>query len=392
MNCLIYLINNLFERFPTVCYQNGGGAFLIPFLVCLFVIGMPCMYLELAAGQYFQSGNISIWAKINPHMKGIGYAVIIINVLMLSYYNTLQAYALYYFAYSFRSPVPWSSCNQTWSTSLCREAIFNSSNATIRNDVFLPSSEFFRYHVLNSDLSKGFHDLGGIKVDMLLCLLIIFLMTSFCLIGGIKSSGKAVYVTALLPYVCLLVLVVQSLLLDGAMDGLRYFQPNFKRLLEIKVWLAAAVQTFFSIGPGFGVLITYASYSNKSTDTKYLTIMCSIVNCLTSLLYGVVVFAGLGYMAKRLKVDIEYFLQDGIGLVFIVYPEILATFKYASFFAIIFFVMLLTLGMDSAFGKLIYNLFKQKNQKKFILVSKVEWKVCILRLWTNFHSFAGLRT
>ena len=82
-----------YKRFPTVCYQNGGGAFLFPFLVCLFIIGMPCMYLELAAGQYFQCGNITIWGKMNPYMKGIGYAVFIINILMLSYYNTLQAYA-----------------------------------------------------------------------------------------------------------------------------------------------------------------------------------------------------------------------------------------------------------------------------------------------------------
>jgi SNF family Na+-dependent transporter len=67
--------------------------FLFPFLVCLFIIGMPCMYLELAAGQYFQCGNITIWGKMNPYMKGIGYAVFIINILMLSYYNTLQAYA-----------------------------------------------------------------------------------------------------------------------------------------------------------------------------------------------------------------------------------------------------------------------------------------------------------
>lgn len=78
---------------------------MIPFLVCLFVIGMPCMYLELAAGQYFQSGNITLWGKMNPYMKGIGYAVVIVNILMLSYYNTLQAYALYYLGHSFQSPV-----------------------------------------------------------------------------------------------------------------------------------------------------------------------------------------------------------------------------------------------------------------------------------------------
>jgi hypothetical protein len=116
-------------RFPTVCYQNGGGAFLIPFLVCLFIIGMPCMYLELAVGQYFRLGNISVWAKVSPWMKGIGWSIIIVNVLMLSYYNTLQAYALYYLAFSFSgTQVPWSSCTQSWNTPLCQTRDSNVSN------------------------------------------------------------------------------------------------------------------------------------------------------------------------------------------------------------------------------------------------------------------------
>ena len=163
---------------------------------------------------------------------------------------------------------------------------------------------------------------------MLLCVIIVFIMTTSCLIGGIKSSGKVVYVTALLPYVCLTVLIFQSLWLDGSYDGLSYYlTPKFDRLFELRVWLAAAVQIFFSLGPGFGVLTTYSSYSPKQINIRNLTIMCSVVNCLTSLLYGVVVFAGLGYMAKRLNVDINYFLRDGIGLVYVVYPEIISTFK-----------------------------------------------------------------
>ena len=215
----------------------------------------------------------------------------------------------------------------------------------------MATSEFFKRQLLGSAFSTGFDDPVGLKWDLTLCLFIIFFLTTICLVGGIKTSGKAVYVTALLPYLCLAVLISQSLSLDGAMDGLKYYlKPDFSRLLEIKVWLAAAVQIFFSLGPGFGVLITYASYTSKTTNIKNLTILCSIVNCVTSFLYGLVVFAGLGYMAKRLNVKIEYFLQDGIGIVFIVYPEIIATFRGANLFSIVFFTMLISLGMDSAFG------------------------------------------
>ena len=345
-------------RFPTVCYQNGGGAFLIPYLVCLFFIGMPTMYLELAIGQWFQSGNISLWGKINPYFKGLGFSVLIVNAYILSYYNTLQGYALYYLSYSFQSPVPWSSCERHWNTKHCINSYLKNASLTLNDTTgnaglhSSSTSEFFNRKVLGKYRSHGFDNLEGVNWSLFLCVSVIFLLTTACLVNGIKSSGKAIYVTALLPYACLVVLIIQSLLLDGSFDGLKYYlTPKFDKLFDFQVWQAAAIQIFFSLGPGFGVLIAYASYTPKETNIQTLTILCSTVNCVTSLLYGIVVFAGIGYMAKRLSVSIDYFLEDGIALVFIIYPEIIATFKYASAFSIIFFIMLISLGMDSTFGK-----------------------------------------
>ena len=101
---------------------------------------MPCMYLELAVGQYFQLGNIGIWASLSPYMKGIGFSVILVNILMLSYYNTLQAYALYFLVNSFQFTVPWNSCDQKWNTKAC-----SSSSLTINR-----SSRCFEYFYLQS--------------------------------------------------------------------------------------------------------------------------------------------------------------------------------------------------------------------------------------------------
>lgn len=174
----------LLIRFPTVCYQNGGGAFLIPFLICLFIIGMPCMYLELAAGQYFHCGNITIWSRMAPYMKGIGYACVIINILMLSYYNTLQSYALYYLFYSFQSPVPWSVCDREWNTHQCtlktNSSLASKSNHSNVNtglvnesessssslEIFLPTNEFFTRKLLGAHNSNGFTDLAGLKLGI----------------------------------------------------------------------------------------------------------------------------------------------------------------------------------------------------------------------------------
>lgn len=326
------------------------------------------MYLELAMGQYFQSGNISIWNKLAPWMKGVGYSVIIINVFMLSYYMTIQAYALYYFFYSFRFVPSWSRCNNDWNTINCLDIISvlsknrsdMTSNFTYLNQnittnhfdsSFAATNEFFNRKLLGSHRSSGFDDLGGLKWDLVFCVFIIFLITSVCLIFGIKSSGKAVYVTAILPYVCLIVLLIQSFTLDGSLSGVLYYlTPKFDRLLDLRVWLDAAVQIFFSLGPGFGVLIAYSSYSPRSTNIQKLTILCAITNCVTSFLYGIVVFSGIGYLAAKLQTDITDFIQEGSGLIYIIYPEIIATFKGASIFAITFFLMLISLGIDSAFG------------------------------------------
>lgn len=147
------------------------------------------MYLELAAGQYFRCGNITIWSKMSPFMKGIGYSCVIINVLMLSYYNTLQSYALYYLFYSFESPVPWSVCDREWNTPLCTQhhhVVASSSssdanqssilqNSTSANSsslnatyappvhIFLPATEFFTRKLLGAHQSTGFTDLAGMK-------------------------------------------------------------------------------------------------------------------------------------------------------------------------------------------------------------------------------------
>ena len=316
------------------------------------------MYLELALGQYFQIGNISIWGKIAPYMKGIGYSVILINISMLSYYMTLQGYAIYYFLYSFNLKPLWSRCGNSWNTPDCIEnpllnnlTINNNSNNSLFKKDLTPTYQFFNTKLLGVDKKTSFDNLIGLKWDLLGCNFLIFFVTSLCLIFGIRSSGKAVYVTAILPYICLFVLIIQSFTLDGALDGLLYYiTPKFDRLLDINVWLQAAVQIFFSLGPGFGVLITYSSYSPKSTSVQNLTILCSVVNCLTSFLYGVVVFSGIGYLSKKLKANITDFVEDGFGLVFVIYPEIIATLKGASIFSIIFFLMLISLGIDSAFG------------------------------------------
>ncbi|KAH3884493.1 sodium-dependent serotonin transporter-like [Dreissena polymorpha] len=340
-------------RFPYICFKNGGGAFLIPYFIMLVFLGLPLFYMELALGQFHKSGAIAIWKKLCPMFAGAGVATCMVAILVGMYYNTIIAWALYYLVASFRSEVPWASCNNSWNSPDC-VSFAHGFNASLVANTSVPSAlEYFNYNVLESHKSRGIDDIGAVKWSLCLCLLGVMTTVYFALWKGIKSSGKAVWVTATAPYVILLVLLGRGATLPGAGTGILYYiTPVWDRLLEVGVWIDAAAQVFFSLGPGFGTLLALSSY-NKFNNNCYLDAMITAgINCFTSLLAGFVVFAVLGYMSHVLNISIDELALEGPGLVFYVYPEAIATISGSVFWAIIFFVLLITLGIDSTFGGL----------------------------------------
>ncbi|XP_021340900.1 sodium-dependent serotonin transporter-like [Mizuhopecten yessoensis] len=340
-------------RFPYICYKNGGGAFLIPYIIMLVFLGIPLFYMELALGQYQRCGAINVWQRICPMFTGIGYGICFVATFVGMYYNTIIAYALYYLVMSFRAEVPWTHCGNHWNTEYCVSVVDGYNKSLVTNDTMLAASEYYLFKVLEIQKSNGVEHVGPPKWDLLMCLLGVFVVVYFCLWKGIKSSGKAVWVTATLPYVVLLILLVRGCTLPGATTGILYYlRPQWYRLKDVNVWLDAATQVFFSLGPGFGTLLALSSY-NKFNNNCYLDAMVtSVINCLTSFLAGFVVFSVLGYMALLQGRDIDKVAVEGPGLVFVVYPEAIASLDGSIFWSIIFFLMLITLGLDSTFGGL----------------------------------------
>ncbi|KAI1292294.1 Sodium-dependent serotonin transporter [Halotydeus destructor] len=341
-------------RFPYICYRNGGGAFLIPYVVMLIFGGLPLFYLELALGQYYKQGCLTLWKRVCPIMKGIGYAICFTDLYMAMYYNTIIAWAFYYLFISISSfgdnELPWTSCGNPWNTVHCK-TLFERSNAT--NESTSPAQEFFERKVLQIHQSNGIDDIGPIKWSLAMCLAFVFVLVYFSLWKGVKSTGKAVWFTATMPYFVLFILLIRGISLEGSMTGIKYYlYPQWDKLLELDVWIDAATQIFFSLGPGFGTLLALSSYNKFHNNCYRDAIFTSSVNCLTSFIAGFVIFSVLGYMAKVLDKDISNVAADGPGLVFIVYPEAIATMAGSSYWSILFFIMLITLGLDSTFGGL----------------------------------------
>ncbi|XP_010641860.1 sodium-dependent dopamine transporter [Fukomys damarensis] len=340
-------------RFPYLCYKNGGGAFLVPYLLFMVIAGMPLFYMELALGQFNREGAAGVW-KICPILKGVGFTVILISLYVGFFYNVIIAWALHYFFSSFAAELPWTHCNNTWNSPYCTDApAGNASDGPGLNSTFgtTPAAEYFERGVLHLHLSRGIDDLGPPRWQLTACLVLVIVLLYFSLWKGVKTSGKVVWITATMPYVVLTALLLRGLTLPGAIDGIwAYLSVDFYRLCEASVWIDAATQVCFSLGVGFGVLIAFSSY-NKFTNNCYRdAILTTSINSLTSFSSGFVVFSFLGYMAQKHSVPIGDVAKDGPGLIFIIYPEAIATLPLSSAWAVVFFIMLLTLGLDSAMG------------------------------------------
>ncbi|XP_022079528.1 sodium- and chloride-dependent glycine transporter 1-like isoform X2 [Acanthaster planci] len=336
-------------RFPYLCYENGGGAFLVPYVIMLFVAGLPLFYLELAFGQFASLGAIAVW-KISPLFTGVGIGMIIIAALVCIYYNVIIAWTIYYLIRSCTTEaLPWSTCGHEWNTDRCYNESMNYIKEESEN-LTRPSDEFWHRQV--HQLTEGIHDIGGIRLELLGCLALAWLIVYLCVFKGIKSSGKVVYFTALFPYVVLIILLGRGASLPGAGLGVEYYiKPKFEYLLDPKPWKDAANQIFYSLGISFGSLTTMASFNRFHNNCQRDALIVSLCNCGTSILAGFVVFSTLGFMAEDSNRKIDEVAASGPGLVFIVYPEALAKMEpVPQLWSVLFFLMLLTLGLDSMFA------------------------------------------
>jgi len=354
-------------RFPFLAYENGGGAFLIPYVIILVLVGKPMYFMEAALGQYGQVGPLAIWSKMLPCGMGVGVAMVILSMIVAIYYNVIMAYCLHYLFNSMRSELPWSTCDPAWGAdSRCYERGRNTSVEELvgqceAKDVGgcqLQTSEeqYWEKAVLNIDPSSlstpGY--LGEVKMDLAFWLLVSWLVVLACLAKGIRTSGKVVYFTATFPYLVLLILLVMSVSLPGAATGIHYlFVPNqgtWTKLQDFQVWRAAAGQVFFSLGISWGGIIMFGSYNKFHSSVHIDAHIVSLVDFLTSILASIVIFATLGNSAHELGVSVETVAKGGQGLAFVAYPEALAHLPVPQLWCVLFFLMLFLLGLDSEFA------------------------------------------
>lgn len=337
-------------RFPYLAGKYGGGAFLVPYLIALFLVGAPLLILEIGVGQKMQQGAIGAYRRLHPSFAGLGVFASLSAFIVVSYYAVVMAWCLLYFVNAWK--VPWS----------------NDAKGYFFNDVL--------------KVSENANIIGGVNWPILIALVIVWIGIYFCIWKGTQSVEKVLLLSVPIPVVLLGILLIRAVTLPGFLDGWNlYLNPVWRALQDPTVWNSAFAQIFYSFSLAFGTMIAYGSYKAEQEDVAKSAWTTAWLDVAISLFAGFVVFAVLGYMATQTGTQITELAASGPGLAFVVFPEALSLMPLPWLFSGLFFVMLLSLGIDSAFSLVeTINAVILDRHSQHTQIAKVALGVCLAGL------------
>jgi NSS family neurotransmitter:Na+ symporter len=304
-------------RFPYMAYDNGGGAFLIPYFFALLTAGIPIIIMEFGLGHKYKGSAPMSFAKAKQKWEWLGWWQAFVSFIISIYYAVVIAWALNYTLLSIN--LGWGEDTKAF--------FFN---------------EFLQ-------LSSSPMEWGSIVWPVFVAAVVIWLITWLVLFSGVKRGIEfANKIFMPLLFILLLIMLGRALTLEGAFEGLQWlFRPDFSAILDYKVWTAAYGQIFFTLSICFAIMITYSSYLPEKSDINNNGMMTAFINCGFSMLAGIMIFAVLGYMATQQGVSIQDVAGAGVGLAFITIPKAISLLPGASFFGFLFFLALVFAGLSS---------------------------------------------
>ena len=306
-------------RFPYMVAQNGGGAFLIPYIFALLTAGIPLMMLEFGIGHKFLGAPPIAYRRANKKLEMVGWWGNAASFVIITYYGVVLAWAINYLVHALT--LAWGDDTTGFFLNFLR-------------------------------VSEGPHILGGLNVPVLIAFVIGWIMVIAIIRSGVTGLGKVVVFTAIAPVILLIILSIRGITLEGALAGLDYYlSPNFAALADLTVWRDAYSQVFFSLSLGMGVLIAYASYLPRDAELSNNVFIASLADAGIAFLAGLAIFSTVGYMAAQQGAAVaDVAGSGGIGLAFMVFPQVINLLPCAAAFGVIFFLLLITLAIDSQFS------------------------------------------
>jgi NSS family neurotransmitter:Na+ symporter len=337
-------------RFPYVAYENGGGAFLVPYVVALFTAGIPILMLEFALGHHKVASAPKAFHLIDSKWEWLGWWAVSFVLFGISlYYIVIIGWCVNYMFFSLQ--LAWGEDPNT----------------------------FFFKEFLQAPAGDKVWDVSGFRWTIAGAVAAVWLVNWLIVYGGVqKGIERAAKVMMPLLFAITLVIIVWALFLPGAEKGVKhYITPDFTRITDLKVWIAAYGQIFFSLSLGFGIMIAYSSYLSREANIFKNSLIVGFSNSFYEVCAGFGVFGILGYMATQQGQEINDVVSSGIGLAFVAYPKAISLLPFGRLFGFLFFLLLIIAGISSSIS--IIEAFTSAILDKFQLPrKKVITAICVL--------------
>ena len=335
-------------RFPNVLYSNGGGTFMIPYIVSIFLLGISFVLVEYAVGFKFKKSLARILFSINKKLEPVAWFILLVVFLITTYYVCVVGWDLIYVVLSFTKG--WGANPDLYFANSVLHATDSPSGIlTIVPNVFISifAIWFVAWLINKRDLNEG--------------------------IGNVSKI--------LLPLLCIMVviIVVFSLTLPGASIGYtQIFTPDWSALGNAEVWLAAFGQIVFSLSLGMAIAMTYASYLPEGSRLTDNAIIVAFSNSGFEVFNSIGIFSILGFMALTSGIPFDDLVTEGTGLAFVVFPQVFNTMGPASYIiGPLFFLCILFAGITSVIA-LLEGVCYSISEKFLISREKTATVVCII--------------
>lgn len=308
-------------RFPGLAAKHGGGAFLFVYLIAMLVFGIPLLMMEISIGRRFKQGAPGAMRGLNKKLEPIGWAATANAFVIVCYYAVVFAWVLLMMVMSYKF-------------------------AGITGNVD-SAKNLWSELIQTSGSTEGF---GKIPTLCFVMLIAAWALMYWCIRDGANSVGKVVKYTVFLPVICLGIMVVKGLTMNGAVEGLiRFVVPDFSKLGDPTLWVDAVGQVFYSLSIMMAIMFAYGSFLDRKSNIAVDVIIIAFSDMAISILAGIAMFTTLGGVGM-----LDDMTASGIGTAFMVYP--MAIVKLSSYgnvnalFGFIFYFCLATLAVDSAFS------------------------------------------
>lgn len=315
-------------KFPYLAGANGGGAFVVIYLVMIVIIGFVIMLGEMAIGRNTHLSSVGAYKKLSEKWAFVGFIGVVVGFCILAFYSVIGGWVLNYIG---------------------KYLIGGISGAEAGN--------YFSGFIASTTQPIVWH-----LVFMVLCCVIVLKGIA----GGIEKASKFM-MPAL--FILLVIIAIRSVTLDGAMEGIKFFlKPDFSKV-TIRTVMAALGQAFFSLSLGMGAIITYGSYLGKTENLEKNAIIIPAIDTAVALLAGFAVLPAV----------FAFGFEPGAGpsLMFITLPSVFDSMPFGQFFGILFFILVLFAALTSAISLLevvvafVIDTFKIERKKTTIIISTI---------------------